>query len=517
MRVRWIAATVAVILAFADAAWAQSPRDTYVRQQQQDRFLQTVEQLNDTQILFLHPRGSGFRDFLKSNASPPTRTTMRLCDQISGALNEQYLSSVGATREQWSSSFRHMLGNMFKVPVVFVDPSKCDIQSLSNADGMAVVGTQAKSLLNGLARDGRLMDNQTLPRVDFYRVGDTVELVSRAIVEAARRATEDRRRREAEEDARRAALAAEQVEHAMAELERRAKAGDHDAAVKGLELARSLGNRLKVITFRVLSAETGPASLQFAVARDLLDGTNGLPRDMVGGRQLLDKAVAAGHVPSMVALSDLESRPNLYSDSNRRSYELLERAIALGDSTAGEKLKQLKERVSQNEWERTEKRIMEFAPWAGLALVLGVSGFVAYLRRDDIRRSLASLATLLRQASIDIDERVSRHRNMFAAGIVVLVISSLIAVYGDLGVRLSSTSAPAGSSIPTTSPVQDRGFDIGACVTRCNDSVLQCMANRPGPWCTEPQKQCHDACTTANECQLRRANHPRETWPSYCR
>lgn len=392
MRSRWIAASIAVILALADNAWAQSPRgDAYARQQLQDRFLRVVEQLNDTQILFLYPRGSGFTNFLKSGVSSPTRATVRLCDRISGALNEQYLSDVGATREQWSGSFRHMLGNLFKVPVESVDPSKCDIQSLSNADAVVVVGTQAKSLLKGLARDGRLMDSQNLPSIDFYRIGDTVERISNTMVEAARKAAEDRRRREIEEDARRRAELAELAQRTMLELERRAKAGDHTAALRGQELARSVGNRLKEIEFRVLSAESGPASLKLEVASNLLEGTNGLPRDMVGARQLLEQAVKSGYAPAMILLADDLSRPDGFSEDNARAYQLLENAVAAGEPTAAEKLKNLREKVSQNEWHRTEKRLMAYAPWAGLALLLSVSAFVAYTRRHDISRIVASL------------------------------------------------------------------------------------------------------------------------------
>jgi hypothetical protein len=518
MASRWIVATIAVVLALTDAASAQSPRDAYVRQQQQDRFLRVIEQLNDSQIVFLYPRGSGFTSFLKSAASSPTRTSIRLCDRVSGALNEQYLSGIAVTREQWSGSFRYVLGGLFKVPVEFVDPRTCDIQSLSNADAVIVVGTQAKTLLGGLARDGRLMDSHNLPSLDFYKIGDTVEVVSTSIVDAARKAAEDRRRQHIGDDARRRAEMVESAQRALLDLERQARAGDHAAALKGQELARNAGNRSKEVDFRILSAETGPSALKLEVATDLAKGRNGFPTEPDKARRLLEQAVAAGHAPAIVALAGMEASPSLYSEDNRRAYELLEQAVALGDATAGEKLRQLRESVAQNEWDRTEKRIMKFAPWAGLGLVLGAAGFVAYLRRADIGRSLSSAGASSQQASGGIDARNARNRNLIAAAIGVVAIVVSLGIYDNSLIPFFGPSRVEGSD---SAPLQRAGsneFDADACFAQCHSGFDRCYGSLPTKICGDARGQCIDTCGKAAECQIYINNNvPRASRPTYCR
>lgn len=112
-------------------------------------------------------------------------------------------------------------------------------------------------------------------------------------------------------------------------------------------------------------------------------------------------------------------------------------------------------------------------------------------------------------------------------GSMPIVTRILIAIYAGLvvaplGLLLmpdgSDSSAPSPS--PHTSPSARSSvtvFDMGACVNRCAAALDACNP-RPGPQCAQNYRDCTTSCTQAYECDAYRSqNHPRSTWPGYCR
>jgi hypothetical protein len=200
-------------------------------------------------------------------------------------------------------------------------------------------------------------------------------------------------------------------------------------------------------------------------------------------------------VPSIMALADWVSRPKGYSDDNRRAYELFERASALGDESAQQRLSQLKAAVSANEWERTEAKLMEVAPWAGLGLVLAVAAFVAYSRRSEIAMVIVTVGHPFRKQPYGMPSGPGTPR--WVAPVIAIAL-----LVGPLAIYWHSKTGPISSSGPTVS--RDGGavgaFDYQQCVNSCMARVNQCMMNTPGPQCETYSRGCTQNCSEAATC-----------------
>lgn len=242
---------------------SQRNDNSYRRAQQQDRMQQAAERLNDLDIVFVYPRNLAFRSLLASASNAPNKDSLRLCDVVSKALQAGYLARLGITREQWAAVFHRMVSGYFKVPVQYVITPECDILGNPNADVLLFAGAQAKRFVAELATANRLVDGRTLdPVIDFSRTSDTLETVANAVVKAEQQRVTAQREQAAREEARLRAVAVEAAKLQLTELEQKAKAGDHDAARRGEEAAKRLGDRTKELTFRVLAAESGPPCSQ---------------------------------------------------------------------------------------------------------------------------------------------------------------------------------------------------------------------------------------------------------------
>ena len=198
----------------------------------------------------------------------------------------------------------------------------------------------------------------------------------------------ERRRIDIAEQQRREAAAMEAARREIAELEVRAKSGDYGAAMRGAERARAAGDQRKEIEFLILGAERAPPALKLAIARKLLEGADGFPKDPEKGRTLLEQASTAGHGPSLLLLAELESRPDGSTEDNNRAFELYEKAAVAGEATAREKLAQLKERALQTDRQRQKEMLLSYLPVAGGIALIGALAALAFGVRRSKRREV---------------------------------------------------------------------------------------------------------------------------------